>query len=108
MRDTHESSGPPAQVREPVQVYLGPDQQERLARLQAKLDTTKSEVLRKGLEALERQLTDPARHPALSVVGLFASEKTRAGSIRDAAREHDEVLSEEEMRSWGNRSDEPA
>lgn len=38
---------------EPVQVYLDPPDRERLERLARRLDTTKSEVLRRGLAALE-------------------------------------------------------
>lgn len=40
-------------VAEPVQVYLEAPDQERLSRLTAELDTTKSDVLRRGLAALE-------------------------------------------------------
>ncbi len=40
-------------VAEPVQVYLDPPARERLERLTAQLDATKSDVLRRGLEALE-------------------------------------------------------
>ena len=48
-------------VAEPVQVYLGTPDRERLNRLTAELDATKSDVLRRGLAALE-SLTrrDPA------------------------------------------------
>jgi hypothetical protein len=42
-------------VAEPVQVYLDPPDRERLERLAADLDTTKSDVLRRGLAALEAQ-----------------------------------------------------
>jgi hypothetical protein len=40
-------------VAEPVQVYLSPPDRERLERLAAALNATKSDVLRRGLEALE-------------------------------------------------------
>lgn len=42
-------------VAEPVQVYLDPPDRERLERLAAELDATKSDVLRQGLVALEAQ-----------------------------------------------------
>ena len=42
-------------VAEPVQVYLDPPDRERLERLAARLDATKSDVLRQGLVALEAQ-----------------------------------------------------
>ncbi len=40
-------------VAEPVQVYLEAPDRERLNRLTAELDATKSDVLRRGLAALE-------------------------------------------------------
>ena len=43
-------------VAEPVQVYLDRAERERLERLAARLEVTKSDVLRRGLEALESQL----------------------------------------------------
>jgi hypothetical protein len=47
-------------VAEPVQVYLDPADRERLERLAERLDATKSDILRRGLEALESQLRRPA------------------------------------------------
>ena len=78
-------------VREPAQVYLDPQEQERLERLTAELDTTKSDVLRRGLEALERELFDPERHPALQIIGIAGVEQGREGDF-DVAREHDRFL----------------
>ncbi len=84
-------------VREPVQVYLdGPDQ-ERLERLTSRLDATKSDVLRRGLQALERQLSDPSGHPALRIAGIL--DLSRSGTA-DAAREHDRLLADAEEDSW--------
>ena len=93
-----QASPPPARVAEPVQVYLQPDDQDRLARLTDKLSTSKSDVLRRGLVALEREITNPADHPALKLVGLGASD-SGTGSP-DAARDHDAVLADSEVRSW--------
>ncbi len=56
--------GKPARVSEPVQVYLGRAQREQLERLAAQLGATKSDVLRRGLDALEslsRRPTAPGR-----------------------------------------------
>ena len=89
---------PTARVAEPVQVYLQPDDQDRLARLTDKLDTSKSDVLRRGLEALEREVSDPTAHPALKLVGLGASDP--AGGPLDAARDHDAALADAEVQSW--------
>lgn len=87
----------PPTVREPVQVYLdGPDQ-ERLERLTSRLESTKSDVLRRGLRALERQLSDPSEHPALRIAGIF--DLSQAGAA-DAARDHDRLLAEAEEDSW--------
>ncbi len=49
---------------EPVQVYLDPPDRERLQRLATELDATKSDVLRRGLAALESSLRRPAPRPA--------------------------------------------
>ncbi len=51
---------------EPVQVYLEAPDRERLNRLTAELDATKSDVLRRGLAALE-SLTQ--RHSASRAAG---------------------------------------
>jgi hypothetical protein len=84
-------------VREPVQVYLDAPDQERLERLTSRLDSTKSDVLRRGLQALEQQLSDPSAHPALRIAGIL--DLSHAGAA-DAAREHDRLLAEAEESSW--------
>jgi len=90
----------PPRVSEPVQVYLHRPDQDRLTRLTERLGTTKSDVLRRGLEALERQLTDPDDHPALRLIGLGAADTDPPGAP-DPAREHDRLLSDSEVASWG-------
>jgi hypothetical protein len=84
---------------EPVQVYLGGADRQRLERLVAQLASSKSDVLRRGLEALERLLADPAHHPALRIIGLVNAE-TGPPLGYDAAREHDRYLAESEAASW--------
>jgi hypothetical protein len=86
-------------VAEPVQVYLVPDDRERLERLAQLLDATKSDILRLGLEALERQIADPAAHPALMLIGL-AEHETAPPAGFNVAREHDRALAEGEIASW--------
>jgi hypothetical protein len=81
----------------PVQVYLGREGQERLERLTEQFETTKSEILRRGLLALERELLDPAAHPALRLIGLVSSE---SDDVDDAARDHDRLLTDSEEASW--------
>ena len=78
-------------VREPVQVYLDAPEQERLERLTEEMDTTKSDILRRGLEALERELFDPERHPALQIIGIAGAEQGPECDF-DVAREHDRYL----------------
>lgn len=92
-----------------MQVYLAPSERERLERLRESLDTTKSDVLRKGLEALESQLSDPGRHPALSIIGLFRGTPPREGEPEsDVARAHDRFLADAEIASWSSgATDEP-
>jgi hypothetical protein len=53
----HDRKKPAPRVAEPVQVYLQPPDRERLERLTERLGTTKSDILRRGLEALEAQTT---------------------------------------------------
>ncbi len=95
----------PPRVSEPVQVYLHRPDQDRLKRLTERLGTNKSDVLRRGLEALERQLTDPDDHPALRIIGLGASD-TDPPPASDPVREHDRLLTDSEVASWGHTPDE--
>ena len=87
-------------VAEPVQVYLEPSDRDRLERLAAQLDATKSDVLRRALGALERQLMDPAAYPALRIIGLAAGHPRPPSPGYDVAREHDRFLAESERASW--------
>jgi len=66
MTQRHEKRRPAGRVAEPVQVYLDRPDRERLDRLATQLEATKSDVLRRGLEALEsltRRATGPAATP---------------------------------------------
>ena len=74
----------------PVQVYLDRESRRRLDQLAGNLDTTKSEVLRRGLLALERETADPSAHPVLRLIGAAPTE---SGPVAyDVAREHDRFL----------------
>src|SRR4051812_37003889 len=88
-------------VREaaPVQVYLVADERQRLERLADQLDASKSDVVRRGLLALERELQSPASHPALRLIGIADAEMS-AATQTDAARHHDRVIAETEEASW--------
>ena len=74
----------------PVQVYLDRQGRARLDRLATRMATSKSEVLRRGLLALEREVTAPGAHPALRLIGAATGELT--GRAYDVAREHDRYL----------------
>jgi len=89
---------PLRRVSEPVQVYLDSRERARLESLAAQLGATKSDVLRRGLEALEQQSNDPNSHPALRLIGLSGSSDRP--SAFDSAREHDRALVEGEIESW--------
>lgn len=86
-------------VSEPVQVYLDASQRRRLAQLADELRLSKSDVLRRGLEALEQQISDPAEHPALRIIGI-AGGKTGGDARYDVASEHDRYLADSEQKSW--------
>jgi hypothetical protein len=55
MKYDHDKRKRPLRTAEPVQVYLQPPDLARLDRLTGRLGTTKSDVLRRGLEALDGQ-----------------------------------------------------
>jgi hypothetical protein len=98
---------PRKKVREaaPLQVYLVNDERERLERLAEQLDASKSDVVRRGLLALERELLSPATHPALRLIGIADDESPVVTPI-DAAREHDQALADAEELSWTQPSTE--
>jgi hypothetical protein len=91
-------------VREaaPLQVYLVADERDRLERLADQLDVSKSDVVRRGLLALERELLSPTAHPALRLIGI-ADAEIAGVTEADAARNHDQVLAESEEASWSQR-----
>jgi NurA-like 5'-3' nuclease len=62
MTPRHDKPRKPSRVAEPVQVYLDRPDRERLERLASQLGATKSDVLRRGLEALESLFRRPASH----------------------------------------------
>lgn len=107
MKRGHDPSRRHGHVAEPVQVYLDRPDRDRLERLAAQLDATKSDVLRRALGALERQLMDPATHPALRIIGLAAGYPHPPSPGYDVAREHDRFLAESERASWKPKPGEP-
>jgi hypothetical protein len=82
----------PKRVSEPVQVYLDAPGRERLEWLTAELGATKSDVLRRALEALERDLTNPEAHPLLRLIGI--GEDRGPPVHYDPVLEHDRALAD--------------
>lgn len=74
----------------PVQVYLDLHSRDRLDRLAERLETTKSDILRRGLIALEREASDPLAHPVLRLA--VAGQEVTPAPAYDVAREHDRFL----------------
>ncbi len=81
MKRRHEGPASSKRVAEPVQVYLSPADRDRLERLAEQLETTKSEILRQGLAALESQVrqTDPPATVKAPPLPTFAGEGLQAG-----------------------------
>jgi hypothetical protein len=85
-------------VAEPVQVYLEAADRDRLERLARQFDTTKSDILRRGLAAVERELLDPESHPVLRIIGIARAHRTP--DPYDVAREHDRAFADDEEARW--------
>lgn len=103
MTEHHDTSRPKKRVGEPAQVYLTEADQARLERLTMQLGASKSDVLRRGLEALELQHMEPSAHPALLLIGLV--DEVAGSQDIDLAREHDRALADDEVQSWQAQSD---
>lgn len=106
MTKGHEPAGRPKRVAEPVQVYLDAPDRNRLDRLIAQLHATKSDVLRRALEALEQELSSRGAQPYEQIIALGAEAPSSEEPGYDVAREHDRVLAHAEVDSWtrGRRS----
>lgn len=76
----------PAAVREPVQVYLAPDDRDLLSRLAAESDLSMAEVLRRGLRSFAREQGGPS--PMLRFVREVAGGEWPS----DVAAHHDDIL----------------
>jgi hypothetical protein len=107
MTEYHDRKARSRKVAEaaPVQVFLVRADRDRLERLTNQLGTSKSDVLRQSLVALERQLLDPRTHPALRLIGLVDDDD---GSVAESeiARNHDRYLAAQHEQSLGRAVDE--
>jgi hypothetical protein len=92
MSKSHDDKPRPKRVSEaaPVQVFLSRDDRDVLDRLSTHLGLSKSDVLRRSLAALDRQVLDPATHPTLRLIGLVDDDGVQDGV--DLARDHDAAL----------------
>ncbi len=79
---------PPASVREPVQVYLAPDDRDLLKRLAAETGLTKAEILRRGMRSFARE------QGGTSPMLRFIAESAAGEWPEAAAEKHDEILAD--------------
>jgi hypothetical protein len=78
----------PHRVREPVQVYLAPDDRDLLDRLALESGLSRAEILRRGIRSYAAAQAGPS--PMLRFVEGGAAGRWPA----DVAGRHDEVLAE--------------
>ncbi len=78
--------------KKPVQVYLGTKHQNILDTLVKKLNVSKAEALRRGLESLAREVVPVEEDPAWQLVGLAGED---ANLPADWSVNHDRYLVEE-------------
>ena len=81
-------SRPPASVREPVQVYLAPDDRDLLNRLAAETGLTKAEILRRGMRSFARE------QGGASPMLRFVAESAAGEWPEAVAEKHDEILAD--------------
>lgn len=84
-------SSPPA-VREPMQVYLAPDDSDLLARLAAESGVSKAEVLRRGVRSYAREQGSVS--PMLRFLAEGSADGGAGGWPHGVAADHDAVLAE--------------
>ena len=83
---TKRSRKSPPAVREPVQVYLGADDRDLLARLVDETGLSKAEILRQGVRSFARE------QGVASPMLRFVAESGSGVWPDDVARRHDELL----------------
>ena len=84
-------------VREPVQVYLAPDDRDLLARLAEETGLSKAEILRRGVRSFARE------HGVASPMLKLAMESDARGWPDDVAKDHDTVLAASYLPSPKNK-----
>ena len=78
--------------KKPVQVYLGARHLNILETLVKKLNVSKAEALRRGLESLAREVVPVEEDPAWQLVGMAGED---ADTPTDWSINHDRYLVEE-------------
>ena len=81
----------PRRVREPLQVYLSPDERDVLDRVADLLNVSRAEVLRRGIAAVASQAYADVADPLDDLVGRFDAP----GAPRDLAVRHDDYLADD-------------
>ena len=76
-------------VREPVQVYLAPDERDLLNRLAAESGLSKAEVLRRGMRSFAREQSG-----ASPMLAFIAEGQADTWPDTGVAARHDEILAE--------------
>ncbi len=79
---------PPKRVREPLQVYLAPEERALLDRLARETGLSRAEVLRQGLK------TFASAHPGKSPMLEFLDSMRGVEFPPDMAERHDDYLAE--------------
>lgn len=78
-------------VREPVQVYLAPEDKRLLEELALRTGSSQAEVLRRGIRRLSAEL-DRAERPGASLDILIGAMGNAADLPTDLAARHDDYL----------------
>ncbi len=89
---------PPHAVREPVQVYLAPDDNDLLVRLAAESGLSKAEVLRRGVRSFARE------QGGVSPMLRYLTELGGTLPPRGVAADHDAILAESYLPSRKRRA----
>lgn len=84
----------PRVVREPVQVYLAPDDSDLLARLAEETGLPKAEILRRGVRSYARESAAKRTSPMLEFLEQGAKGVWKGPSDAD----HDAMLAQEHRR----------
>ncbi len=84
------------QVREPIQVYLTPEERSTLDRVAHLLDVSRAEILRRGISAVARDAYAGTADPLDDLVGRF----DEPAAPRDLAARHDHYLADAIEAEW--------